>query len=211
MRDEPLRVEVELVDADVGVAEIEDLEPLRVRHADLDHEAAAGLEMRRGVREYGHLAVLARDVVDRVEDGVDERERPLDPRRRHVADRDRDLVRLLAQLRDHVRGQVDACHADTALRERHGDPAGADRKLECPAAREGLEEVDDRLDRHAGRRRVVARGDVSREPVFHPDRFSFPCFFACRSPTRKTRSPIGVASTAMISSGQTSAHTRPVP
>ena len=118
---------------------------------------------------------------------------------------------FLPQLRDHVRREVDARDPDTALRERHGDPAGADRELERSAARERLEEVDDRLDRHAGRRGVVTLRDVACEPVGHPDRFSFPCFFACRSPTRKTARPIGVARTAMISSGQTSAQTMPVP
>src|SRR5207244_10353526 len=41
VRDEPLRVEVELVHADVRVAQVEHLEPLRVLDADLDYEAAA--------------------------------------------------------------------------------------------------------------------------------------------------------------------------
>ena len=81
----------------------------------------------------------------------------------------------------------------------------------APPLAKRKKEVDDRLDRHAGRRLVVALRDVSCEPVGHPDLFSFPCRFACRSPTRKTARPIGVASTAMISSGQTSAQTRPVP
>ena len=47
--------------------------------ADLDDEAAARLEVRRRVREHVDLPVLGRDVVDRVEDDVDERERARRP------------------------------------------------------------------------------------------------------------------------------------
>ncbi len=212
VRDEPLRVEVELVDADVGVAEVEHLEPLPVVHADLHHQAASGRKMPRRVLEHRNLSVLRGDVVDRVEDDVGERERPLHSRGRHVADLDPDLVRLRSQLRDHVRREVDAGDPHASGRERHRDPAGADRQLEGAAARQRLQEVDDRLDWHAGRRGVVALRDLACEPVLrHPARFSFPCRFACRSPTRKTARPIGVARTAMISSGQTSAHAMPAP
>src|SRR5947209_19830315 len=69
----------------------------------------------------------------------------------------------------------------------------------------------DLLDREMRGVLVVALGDGPGEPVRHPDLFSFPCFFACTSPRWKIASPIGVAATAMISSGHTSAHTSPVP
>src|SRR6185312_8214322 len=178
---------------------------------DLDDEVTAWLEMSRGVREHGDLPVLRRDVVDRVEDDVGERERPIDSRCRHVADLDRDLVRLLPQLRDHVGREVDACNPDAPLGERYGDPAGADRELERSIVGEWHEEVDDRLDQLAGRRLVVALRDLACEPVGHPARFSFPWRFAYRSPTLKIARPIGVARTAMISSGQTFAHWSPAP
>src|SRR5947209_14618833 len=59
----------------------------------------------------------------------------------------------------------------------------------------------DLLDREMRGVLVVALGDGPGEPVRHPDLFSFPCFFACTSPRWKIASPIGVAATAMISSG----------
>jgi len=40
----------------------------------------------------------------------------------------------------------------------------------------------------------------------HPDRFSFPCFFAYCSPRRKIASPIGAETTPITSSGQISSH-----
>src|SRR5262245_30415258 len=167
--------------------------------------------MRRSVLETRDLSVLRPQIEDRVEDDVDEREGALDLCRRHVADLDRDLVCLPLQLRNHVRREVDTRHANPSLRERHGDPAGTDRELERTAAREREEEVDDRLDRHAGRRLVVALRNVAREIVDHPARFSFPFRFAYRSPTLKIARPIGVARTAMISSGQTFAHSSGAP
>src|SRR3954466_6843970 len=141
MRVETLGVEVELVDPDVRIAQVEYLEPLRVRDADLDHETAARQQVRGGVREDVDLPVLGRDVVDRVADDVDERERPLDAGGGHVPDRDRDRIRLPLQLRDHVRREVDARYLYAALGKRHRDPAGADRELEGAAGREREEEV----------------------------------------------------------------------
>ena len=75
--------------------------------------------------------------------------------------------------------------AHAALRERQRDPPRPDPELERRAvARERRQEVD-RLRDHGGiaalaEVRVVALGDLPREPVLpaHPDRFSFPCFFA---------------------------------
>src|SRR5581483_10209758 len=145
----------------------------------------------------------------------DERERPVDPGRGVVADLDLDCVRLPPELLDHRSRVVDAGDADAASGERHRDPAGADRQLEGAARGERLEEVDRPLDRgrlevRAGRL-VVAFADVRVEPAHQPDLLSFPCRFACRSPALKTSSPTGVAKTAMISNGQTSAHATPVP
>jgi hypothetical protein len=51
--------------------------------------------MGGGVREARDLSVLRSQVEDRVEHDVDERERAVDLRDRHVADLDRYLVRLL--------------------------------------------------------------------------------------------------------------------
>ena len=79
--DEALRRHVVLVDAPVALAGVEHAEgvagwePPQFRHHDLDHETAAGLEVRGGVPEAGHLCVLRREIPDRVEDEVDERER----------------------------------------------------------------------------------------------------------------------------------------
>src|SRR5262249_57244502 len=98
MRDQALPPDVVLVDADVLRAEVEDLEALARRerpqagHAQLDHEAAARLEMGGGVFEARDLRILRRQVADRVEDDVGERKRPVDLPRREVADRDLDLL-----------------------------------------------------------------------------------------------------------------------
>src|SRR5262249_58296184 len=61
------------------------------RQSDLDHEATALLEVCGGVLEARDLRLLGRQVHDRVEDEVDERERPVDARRPELADRHRDL------------------------------------------------------------------------------------------------------------------------
>ena len=60
----------------------------------------------------------------------------------------------------------------------------------------------------------LALGDVEDllEPVdvdcalAHPDRFSFPCFFAYCSPRLKTQSPSGTETAPISSSGQISSH-----
>ena len=70
--------------------------------------------------------------------------------RREVADRDADLLRarLRAQSFDHRGREVDAVHANAALRERQRDAAGADPELERgTVARQVREEVDDGIDR----------------------------------------------------------------
>ncbi len=120
-----------------------------MRHRNLDHERPARLEMRRGVLEARNLLVLRRQVHDRVEDEVREREGPVDSRRREVADRYLDVftARLRPQLSDHRLRQVDAVHSDATLTERQRDAAGADAELERSAvARQPDEEVDRGID-----------------------------------------------------------------
>ena len=78
------------------------------------------------------------------------RERPVDGGRREVADRDADLLsaRLRAQSLDHRGREIDAVHANAALRERQRDAAGADPELERgTVAGQVREEVDDGIDR----------------------------------------------------------------
>jgi hypothetical protein len=72
------------------------------------------------VLEARDLLVLGRQVHDRVEDEIRERERRTDGGRREVANRDADLLgpRLRPQPCDHRLGEVDAVHAHAALRER---------------------------------------------------------------------------------------------
>ena len=121
----------------------------RLGDADLDDEAAAGLEVRRDVAEARDLRRLRRQVHDRVEDQVRDGERPVDRRRREVADRDADVLaaRLRAQPRDHRLRQLDPVHRHAALRERERDPARPDPELERASAPGELgEEVDDRVD-----------------------------------------------------------------
>ena len=105
------------------------------RNADLDDERTAWVEMGSSVLEARDLGVLRRQVHDRVEDDVDEREASVDPRRCEVADRHRDLAaaRLGAEFRDHVRREIDPVHGHTARREGQGDAAGANPELECRA------------------------------------------------------------------------------
>ena len=112
-------------------------EPLELGNADLDDEAAAGLEVRRDVAEARDLRRLRRQVHDRVEDQVGDGERPVDGRRREVADRDADVLaaRLRAQPRDHRLRQLDPVHRHSPLRERERDPARPDPELERASAR----------------------------------------------------------------------------
>jgi hypothetical protein len=82
----------------MALAEVEDdvllarREPLEIRHPDLDDETAARLEVRRDVAEARHLRRLRRQVHDRVEDQVRDRERACDRRRGEVPDGDADVV-----------------------------------------------------------------------------------------------------------------------
>jgi hypothetical protein len=109
VRDEPLVDDVVLVDAPVGRARVEDDVALsrwqapQVRHADLDDEPAARLEMVRDVAEAGDLGLLRREVHDRVVDEIGEAERAVDLGGREVADRHADGLpaRLRPEASDH--------------------------------------------------------------------------------------------------------------
>ena len=155
MRDQALRHDVVLVKAEPRGTHVErpdglaGWEPLEPRNAHLDHEAPAWLELRGDVLEARDLLVLRRQVHDRVEDEVGDRERPLDRGRGEIADRHADVLgaRLRPQSRDHRRREVDAVHADAALPERESDAPGADAELERGAvAGQADEEVDDGID-----------------------------------------------------------------
>ena len=140
-------------------------EPLEVGDADLDHEAAAGLEVRGRVAEARDLRLLRRQVHDRVVDEIDERERPVHPRRREVADRHADVVaaRLRAQPRDHRLREVDPVHRHAALRQREGDPARPDRRTRARVRRRRARPGNRRPDRRrAGRTPPPSRRRTSR-------------------------------------------------
>ena len=131
---------------------------------DLDDEAPAGLEVFGRVAECRNLSLLRGDVRDRVPDEVHESERASDVGGGVITDRraDRVCARLVVELVDHPRGDVDAGHAHAARAQGQRDPTGADRELECgPVASESREEVDGRVEHgrveHLCRCRVVAR------------------------------------------------------
>ena len=69
----------------------------KLGHADLDHEAAAGLEVRGDAAEVGDLRFLRRQVHDRVEDEVRDRDCPIHARR--ARPRDAKASRLSSQPR----------------------------------------------------------------------------------------------------------------
>ena len=171
MGDQPLRGNVVLVESEMIGADVERAhgltrrEPLELRDAHLDHEAATRLEVRRDVLEAGDLLVLRGQVVDRVEDEVGDGERTLDGGRREITDRDADRIaaRPGAQPRHHRVGEVDALDRDTPLGERQRDAARADAQLERRAVSGQVGEefdgrVDDRRVEHVGGRLVVSIG-----------------------------------------------------
>jgi hypothetical protein len=111
-------------------------------------------------------------VHDRVEDDVGEGERPVDPRRREVADCDRDLLAagLGAATRDHRLREVDSVHGKPTRDQRQRYSAGADPELQRRAVAGELgEEVDRRVDRgrfaELADRVVVAGRDALAEVV----------------------------------------------
>ena len=150
-----------------GVEGLAGREPLQPRNTDLDHETAAGLEVRRRVAEARDLRRLRGQVHDRVEHQVGEGERPVHRGRGEVADRHADSVRagLRPQPRDHRLRHVDAVHRHAALRQRERDPARPDPELERASTFGELgEEVDRRVDglriEHARSGHVVPGGDA---------------------------------------------------
>src|SRR6476661_9187016 len=91
-------------------------QPLELGDADLDHEAPAGPQVRRGVLKAGHLIVLRGQVVDRVVDQVGERELARYVGGGEVAERDLDPVGagLGPELLHHLAREVDATYGDAA-------------------------------------------------------------------------------------------------
>ena len=95
---EALNGDVVLVEAPAGVADVEGADglpgrkPPELGDSHLDEEAAAGLEVRRHVAKARDLRRLRRQIRDRVEDEMCEREGPVDGRCREVPDRDADVL-----------------------------------------------------------------------------------------------------------------------
>ena len=144
--------------------------------------------MRRDIPEARNLLVLRRQVHDRVEDEVGERERVVDRRRRKVADRHADRVGagLRLEPRNHCLREVDAMYPNPAGREGQRDAAGADTELECRAAPgQARQEVDDRVDdrrREYLRVLVIAGGDtLTEEIVGHRCTLPAPSFTLART------------------------------
>src|SRR4051794_37559957 len=100
--------------------------------------------MGRRVSETVDLLLLREEDDEGVPDRVDECERPIHPRRRHVADRDIYVLASgsLAHLRHHVRRDVDTAHSNAELVERRCDATGPDAELErWPNVRESGEKL----------------------------------------------------------------------
>src|ERR1700750_1652297 len=126
--------------------------------------------MIRGVDEAGDLLVLSRQIVDRVEDEVGQRELAGSARVGEVSDRDADgfPVRLVPHAGDHRLRYVDAVHLHAATGEGQCDTACPHTEFQRPTiAGEIGQNIDDRVDHalvvHAGRGGVVAGGDLLLE------------------------------------------------
>ena len=136
----PLGRDVVLVEPPSGLAHVERVdrlarrEPL-ARGPDLDDEATARLQVRRGVAEARDLRRLRRQVADRVEDQVHQGERPstvvvaMSP----IVTPMSSASSFSRSLRDHRLRHVDPVHLHAAPRERERDPARPDLELECGA------------------------------------------------------------------------------
>jgi hypothetical protein len=200
VRDERLRHDVVLVDAEVIGGHVERHEPLddgkapELWHHHLGDEAPAVHQMSGGVLEARHLSVLGEQVHDRVEHDVDDTERAVDPGRRHVTAREGDAVTTgpAAQRVQHRPREVDATDRHASLGERDGDPAGPDPELERRSSgRELGEQVDGRSDDvrpgHLGDVVVVDRR-LLRGPhlAVHPDSLASPAGTGRRGSARSS-------------------------
>src|SRR5207245_2745767 len=119
-------------------------EPLPRRDDDLDHEAAARVEMVRDIAEALDLRVLRREVHDRVPYEVSERECARHLRGGEVANRhiDGGGTRLRSQLFDHGRRKLDAAYPDASASERQGEATSADAEFkDGPTSSQIREEV----------------------------------------------------------------------
>lgn len=186
----------------------------------LDDEGATRCEVRRDVAEAVDLCLLGRQVHEGVEDQVGDRERPVHPRGREVAEGHADVpaTRLGPQPVDHRPRQVDAVHRHAAPRQRQGDPAGPDPQFQGPTATgEPGQHLDGRSHdvrrEHLRRRLVVGRRDALPEVAVlvihghgpycgrHPPRTAF-------SPARRRPSD---ATTALSAAPPRRAPRRPRP
>src|SRR5205085_12379017 len=113
------------------------------RDDDLDHEAAAGIEMRRDIAEAFDLGVLRSEVHDRVPYEVSERESAGELRGREVADRHVDVggTRLRSHLFDHGRRKIDAAYPDASATAWQGEATRADAEFEDRSAASHIREA----------------------------------------------------------------------
>lgn len=146
-------------------------QPAQVGHPHLDQEQSAPPQVRGRITEDVDLPVLRGHVTDGVEHQVGQGELAGYPRRRHVADRDLDLVaaRLAGDPRSHRPAHLDAAHRHATRSQRGGDPAGSDGKLKHRAAASQVFKDVHHRHHHFGRvsaaRGVIVRCHALREPA----------------------------------------------
>ena len=205
MRDQSLLHHVELVDADVVGADVErneglaDWQPPQRRHRHLDDEVTAPVEVCGRVAEALHLLVLGQQVRDGVVHEVDERERAVDPGRRHVADRHGHTVRtgFGPQAIDHRPGELEAGDVDARARlsgraTRPVPTANSSGLDHLRPARPGTRRSDrGRRAEHLGGALVVARRDsFVEDAVGHGSGvFHLACASAAAVPNRDASTP----------------------
>jgi hypothetical protein len=169
--------------------------------------------MRGDVLKACDLLILCRQVADRVEDEVGERERSLDRACGEIADRHVDVLgtRLRAKSRYHRLREVDSVHADAAPRERQRDSARADPELERGAVAGQIGQefdggIDDGTLEHVGSGLVVVLGNVLTEVIFGhsctlPQPSPFPSSFILLMTTRPPASPRSAGSMLEVTQG----------
>ena len=176
MRDEPLPLDVDLVDAPVRLARVEDAHGLARQRATARPGTSTsttkqppGSRCAATLRKQATCAscVVRFSIV--LKTTYASENVPATRGRREVADRDADLVTagLGPQPRGHRLRQLDAVHRHSPRCERQRDPPGPDPELErSAAAREPGEEVDRWIDHrrveHVRRGLVVPGCDASR-------------------------------------------------